>query len=459
MAKVNINIDGHALQVEAGTTIIQAAHEAEKSIPYYCYHPGLVPDGNCRICLVAVEKMPKLVVACKTAVADGMVITTKSPAIETARKGVMEFMLINHPIDCPVCDQAGECKLQDYYFEYDLQNSRFKETKVHKPKVQRLGEHVMFDAERCIMCSRCVRFTRDVSQSHELGLFNRGDHTEIGLAPGTTLDNPYSMNTIDICPVGALTSRDFRFRKRVWFLDEHASTCPGCATGCSVKYDVSTKENKIYRVRGDKDLTTNGYWMCDDGRFVHERNASQRLLTPSVANADQEMLRRWKAAARRTIVVEPTSTTETYEAVAALRAAGTAVAVGTGYAMSDGYKTEADDFLIDADKNPNRAGLKRVLGDVPSFSASQGPDELVVYVGRDPGNLPAGSILLSPWLPRSAHVLAVPTLSWWERVGTTETRQGERKPVRPVVKAASRQAQDETAYLGALAAAIQGQAA
>lgn len=458
MAKVNITLDGHSLQVEAGTTIIQAAHEAEKTIPYYCYHPGLVPDGNCRICLVAVEKMPKLVVACKTAVAEGMIITTKSPAVEAARKGVMELMLINHPIDCPVCDQAGECKLQDYYFEYDLQNSRFKENKVHKPKVQQLGEHVMFDGERCIMCSRCVRFTRDVSQSHELGLFNRGDHTQIGLAPGKTLDNPYSMNTIDICPVGALTSKDFRFRKRVWFLDEHASTCPGCATGCSVRYDASAKENKIYRVRGDKDLDTNGYWMCDDGRFVHERNTANRLLSGTTSL--QALQQQWKAASKRTIVVEPTSTTETYEAVAALRTQGAAVVLATGYTVADGYKTQADEFLIDADKNPNRAGLKRVLGELQTYTGGAlATGETLIYVGRDPGNLPAGAILLSPWQARSAGVATLPTLSWWERTGTTETREGKRKAVRPVTKPAAKSAVDEAACLQSLLAATQGQAA
>ena len=454
MSTVSITIDGQTIEVAAGTTIIQAAHAAGLRIPYYCYHPGLIPDGNCRICLVKVEKAPKLMVACKTPVAAGMVVRTTTEEVHAAHRSVMEFMLINHPLDCPVCDQAGECKLQDYYFDNDLQNSRFKESKNHKPKVQELGKHVVFDAERCIMCSRCVRFCRDVTETNELGLINRGDRTQIALASGTTLDNPYSMNVVDICPVGALTSRDFRFRKRVWFLDEQPSTCPGCSTGCAVRYDFDARENQIYRVRADKDLNVNGYWMCDDGRFLHLRGETNRQLEPAgfAGDAAGEFAARWVAATKRLILMDPAQTNEVYAAVKAL--AGSAeLRAAPGFAKTDGYTTTQDNLLIAADKNPNRAGREKVLGILPEWdgeTALKGFD-LVVLIGRDSGYLPVGSVVISPWSATSAGVSVLPAASWWEQSGTTVTASGVDRPVRAVIKApaAARSAVEWLAMLGA----------
>jgi ferredoxin len=234
-----VEIDGRSIEVENGATVIEAADELGIEIPHYCWHPGLSISGNCRMCLVDIEKSPKLQIACNTRVNDGMVVHTDSERTKTAQKAVLEFLLINHPIDCPVCDQAGECKLQEYYMDYDRQRSRIElPDKVRKKKAVPVGPLVMLDQERCILCARCTRFLDEVTQTHELAIHQRGDHAEIRLAPGKTVDNPYAGNIVDICPVGALTSRDFRFRARVWYLQKTDSVCGACANGCNVENAV-----------------------------------------------------------------------------------------------------------------------------------------------------------------------------------------------------------------------------
>ena len=214
-----LTIDGKEIEVAAGTNLIEAARRLGIEVPHYCYHPGLSIAGQCRLCMVDIEKTPRPTIACNTVAADGMVVRTETERVKETRRSVMEFHLINHPLDCPVCDQAGECWLQIYYMKHGLYDPRMIDEKVHKPKAVPLGPHVMLDAERCILCSRCVRFCDEITGTGELGIFNRGDHSEIGLFPGKDLDNKYSGNVVDICPVGALTDRDFRFQVRVWYLD------------------------------------------------------------------------------------------------------------------------------------------------------------------------------------------------------------------------------------------------
>ena len=230
-----LTIDGKPITVEAGTRVIEAARRLGIEVPFYCYHPGLTIPANCRICMVEIEKFPKPQVACYTECQDGMVVRTDTDKIKETRRHILEFLLINHPLDCPVCDQAGECWLQDYYLRYGLYDARFYEEKVKKPKAVPIGPNVMLDAERCILCSRCVRFTDEISKTSELGIVNRGDHSEIAVSPEKELDNPYSGNVVDICPVGALTDRDFRFKCRVWYLQKADSICPGCARGCNIE--------------------------------------------------------------------------------------------------------------------------------------------------------------------------------------------------------------------------------
>ena len=262
MAKVTV--DGIEVEVPAGTSVLRAAKQAGVDVPVFCYHPGLTIPANCRMCLVDIEKVPKPLPACYTEVTDGMVVRTKSEKVQATQAAVLEFILLNHPVDCPVCDQAGECVLQEHYITYSAKPSRLMHDKVGKPKAKILGPTVILDAERCIVCTRCVRFCEEVSKSNELTVESRGEHSEITVPEGVELNNPYSLNVVDICPVGALTSREFRFQKRVWFLDMKDSVCTGCARGCSVRVD--SHKNKVDRIVPRYNPDVNKYWMCDAGR-------------------------------------------------------------------------------------------------------------------------------------------------------------------------------------------------
>jgi len=285
MPKLTVN--GKEIEVPAGTNLIEAARRAGVEVPHYCYHPGLSIAGQCRLCMVDLEKAPRPTIACNTVAADGMVVLTESDRVRETRKSIMEFHLINHPLDCPVCDQAGECWLQIYYMQHGLYDPRMTDEKVHKPKAVPLGPHVILDAERCILCSRCVRFCDEITGTGELGIFERGDHSEIGLFPGRELDNKYSGNVVDICPVGALTDRDFRFQVRVWYLETAKSVCPGCARGCNIEVHVNRRRphhadgRRVARLKPRFNADVNSWWLCDAGRygfgFVDD---TDRLLVP-----------------------------------------------------------------------------------------------------------------------------------------------------------------------------------
>ncbi|MBK7256629.1 MAG: (2Fe-2S)-binding protein [Ignavibacteriae bacterium] len=298
MAK--ITLDGKQFEVEDGRTIIEAARENGIEIPHFCWHPKLSVSGNCRMCLVEVEKLPKLVIACATRVVDGMVVNTVNPRVAKAREAVMEFLLINHPLDCPICDEAGECKLQDYAYAHSTGASRFTEDKVHKPKRVELGPRVMLDTERCIMCSRCVRFCSEIAAKPQLTFSQRGDRVELTTFPGEQLDNPYSMNTIDICPVGALTNRDFRFKARVWEMSSTETVCPGCARGCSMYSWV--RNNEILRQTPRYNPDVNDHWMCDQGRLETFRhvNADDRIKAPLIRKEAECVEVGWDEAIART---------------------------------------------------------------------------------------------------------------------------------------------------------------
>ncbi len=288
-------INGKKIEVEAGKTILQAAVANGVKIPHFCFHPHLSIDGNCRMCLVEVEKIPKLTIACNTPVTDGMVVHTETEKVLDARKAVMEFLLLNHPLDCPICDQAGECRLQKYTFEHGIPHSRFRENKKPGRKRFEIGPRVIFDEERCILCRRCVRFCREVSKTNELAVFFRGDKSAIDTYPKRPLDNKYSLNTVDICPVGALTSVDFRFRVRVWFLEETNSVCPGCANNCSIR--ICHRRGKVYRLLPRKNMEINKVWMCDDGRNTYKPiGDNHRLTTPLVLKKDKLEEVSWEKA-------------------------------------------------------------------------------------------------------------------------------------------------------------------
>ena len=298
---VKITIDGKEFEVPEGTVIIQAALENDIHIPHYCYHPDLSIDGNCRMCLVEVEGMPKLPIACATPVADGMVVHTKNENVTKAQESVMEFLLINHPIDCPICDQAGECGLQDYYMNHGLHNSRIGlREKVLKRKVIDLGEMIVLDTERCILCSRCIRFFDEVTHTGELQFYKRGDRTEIGTYKDQPIDNSYSGNVVDICPVGALTSKDFRFKQRVWFLKGTKSVCPTCSTGCNIRIDHT--KGVVFRLVPRRNPEVNKSWMCDKGRMAYPLiNGENRLKYPMIRNGENLEPSPWEEALDRVV--------------------------------------------------------------------------------------------------------------------------------------------------------------
>ena len=277
---INLMVEGRPVSVAEGTSILEAARTAGILIPHYCYHPGLPVAGVCRMCLVEVEKAPKLAPACATAVAEGQVVHVHSENAREARKGVLEMLLINHPLDCPICDQSGECELQDYTFQEGRKDSRYLEPKRFNP-VEDFGGDVMYVANRCILCTRCVRFMDDVAQEPVLNVSERGDRAYIGKFEGKDLTHPWAGNVIDLCPVGALLSKDFLNKARAWELDRTASICPNCTQGCNAI--IETRDNVVVRMRPRANPDVNDYFLCDYGRLNYRwMNAANRLELPQV---------------------------------------------------------------------------------------------------------------------------------------------------------------------------------
>jgi NADH-quinone oxidoreductase subunit G len=367
MAK--ITVDGTAFEVPDDSMLLPALLDRGLQIPHYCYHPKLSIDGSCRMCLVKVEGLPKLTISCNTPVRDGMVVDTRGPEVTKARHGVLELLLLNHPLDCPICDQAGECFLQDYAFEYGTRTARTQEPRRKLLKRVDVGPRVVLDQERCILCRRCVRFCKEITETRELAVFNLGDRSVIDTFPGEPLTNDYSINTADICPVGALLSKDFHHKMRVWFLDETDSVCPNCANGCNIK--VGAARGSVYRFLPRRNDAVNETWMCDGGRLGYRYVNEQRLRVPRVrrdgalvdaawgealddaARLLAELARRDGAGAVATIV-SPHLTNEELFVLGQLIAGGLRieqrdVAIPMG---------AADDFLIKAEKAANGRGVR-----------------------------------------------------------------------------------------------------
>ena len=392
--KIKVKVDG--LEIEAPktmpdpisgrpipTTMIQACELAKMVVPHYCYHSKLPVAGNCRMCLVEfgtpalgpdrkpilnpdgtpkITKSPRPAIACATPISPGIEIYTNTPGVKQMREGVLEFLLINHPLDCPICDQAGECKLQEYSVDYGKSESRFVEPKVHKPKAIDLGPRIVLDDERCILCTRCIRFTKDIVGDDALGIVNRGSYNALTAYPGKVFDNNYTLNTVDICPVGALTSKDFRFQMRVWFLKETKSICTSCATGCNII--VGSRAEKIYRYTPRQNDAVNSCWMCDYGRLnykwigredrlvkVHSPQSSVQSQWTTVLN---EIAEKFKNAPQGSaaIIVSARQTNEELWLLSKLKAKLDA--------MSDSVPRvgEGDTLLVSADKNSNTNGAK-----------------------------------------------------------------------------------------------------
>ena len=391
---IKLFVNGVEVEVPAGKNLVDAVAAVGIKIPHICYHPALGADGNCRMCLVEIEDgRPPLVPACKTKAVEGMKVRLDSEKIKKIQRDIMEFELINHPIDCPICDQAGECILQDYYMQYDAAPSRMRVPQVQRDKKVEFGGGVVHDQERCVLCARCVRFTRLITKTGELGIVNRTDEARVSIFPGRPLANRYALNVVDLCPVGAMTSKDFRFRQRAWFLTKSEGICHGCSKGCNIFIDHNREKYKddiIYRYRPRHNEQINGYFICDDGRMTYKLENEKRLRTPMVAAQQEDMegavnalRRRLQQATNVLFVVSPNCSLEQMHAVQQL--AGRVNATVSGY--SDGYikKGDGDDFLIQDDKSANRAAFALLGIDAgkEAFEAALKDADFVVSFGND----------------------------------------------------------------------------
>ncbi len=398
--KIRIRVDGREIDVPKtlpdwqgkpqATTMLQACHLAGCEVPHYCYHPKLPVAGNCRMCLVefgtpvmdpATRKpvlnedgspkiarsvlpyepqTPRGAIACATPISPGMELYPGSPATKQMREAVLESLLINHPLDCPICDQAGECKLQEYSVQHGQAGSRFVEAKVHKPKAVDLGPRIVLDDERCILCTRCIRFTKDIAGDDALGIVNSGSYNTIATFPGRPFDNNYTLNTVDLCPVGALTSKDFRFKMRVWFLRETRSVCTSCGSGCNIT--IGSREDTVHRYEPRENDAVNSSWMCDSGRLNYRWIGRPDRLQNVLVNGIKST---WKAAlteigSRLTAapagsVALVASARQTCEELYLLKRLATRLGAVTDSVPREG---EGDRLLVAEDRNPNSNGAR-----------------------------------------------------------------------------------------------------
>jgi NADH-quinone oxidoreductase subunit G len=400
--KIKIKVDGREVEVPKllpnwqgklePTTMLQAVQIAGGEVPHYCYHPKLPIAGNCRMCLIEFgtpmigpdrkpvlnedgspkiaksvlpyePSTPRGAIACATPISPGMELYPGSSATKQMREAVLESLLINHPLDCPICDQAGECKLQEYSVQHGQAGSRFVEAKVHKPKAVDLGPRIVLDDERCVLCTRCIRFTKDIAGDDALGIVNRGSYNTIAAWKEGAFDNNYTLNTVDLCPVGALTSKDFRFKMRVWFLKETKSVCTSCGTGCNIT--VGSREGTIHRYEPRENDAVNGPWMCDAGRLNYKWVAREDRLTEVRSRKSQAGSERitWAtalkeisaklASAPQGSVAIVASARQTTEELYLLKKLATRLGAVTDSVPRPG---EADKLLVCADRNPNTNG-------------------------------------------------------------------------------------------------------
>ncbi len=465
-------LDDREVEFQPGDTIIQAARRAGIEIPYYCWHPGLSVAANCRMCLVELgpppgrgpllldvlrydektgeykkDKKPKLVPACQQGVSEGMEVKSQtSEHVTEARAAVQELLLLNHPVDCPICDQAGECRLQDYWLEHGARKKRMRDEPIHKPKAVDFGPTIVYDAERCIVCTRCVRFCEEVAKDPVLDKRERGNLSEIVLSPGRQLDTPYTLMTEYVCPVGALTAKDFRFKARVWFLRSVRSVCVGCATGCNSFTDFDPRNQTVYRYRPRENQKVNKFWMCDEGMLDYQRIHDDRILEARIKGevADRDTGLQAAAKALQTIDQDKAgvvfSAQHSNEDNFALLQLAKQLGIERFY-ISGKPQGEGDDILRSEDKNPNRTGVIGVCGVNPPESfktltedAEQGALSTVLALGSY-AEVPEAAGALSkigtlvtlathegPFVDAAQVVL--PASSWAECDGTFVNRDG-----------------------------------
>lgn len=471
-----VKIDDQEFEVEAGITILNAAKKVGIEIPHYCYHPALKIVASCRMCLVKVAGFPKLVPSCQTTIVEApperkidgkfdMVISTKDQEVKDAQASMLEFLLLNHPTDCPECDQAGECHLQDYSFQYGHGYSRY-DFKKHVPERKDLGPEVVLIATRCIHCTRCIRFTQEVTGTNELIMKNRGFKSEIDTFPGVSLNNKLSMNVVDICPVGALVSKDFIHKPRNWRYNKVQTICPGCSVGCNIQVEFMAEDNQIYRIKPVYNPEVNKWWMCDEGRLLyHTFDELERLEFPQLRSGKELKRSNWKETFASVaenlkkfkpeevaVVLSGYATNE--ETHMARRVFGDGLGVRT-FVLNDKYRKEPDDvfpqFTIKGEKVPNLQGVKDVAGRTISMGTllnriKKGEIKAVYYLGGDPylewsdkdidvlsqlDYLAVQDIRFSPLTDLAQVVL--PGATAYEKEGTFTNFEGRVQRLRPAV--------------------------
>jgi NADH-quinone oxidoreductase subunit G len=391
---INLTIDGVEVTVPKGTTVLQAAERAGVVVPHYCYHPGIPSrPAQCRMCLVEIEGQPKLQPSCVLSATDGMSILTQSDTAKEARRSVIEFLLLNHPIDCPICDAAGECMLQDYAFETHQLKSRSHEAKLVLGR-DRIADDILYFADRCILCTRCVRFMRDVAGDEALLVAQRGHKAYIDTFPGKDLENEFRGNIVDVCPVGALVHEDFLFKARSWDMDSAPSVCPGCSNGCNI--DIAVKENQIVRVKPRYNADVNGFWMCDHGRkHLVMANRGSRIDLPLIRRHGELEAVHWGEALEWLSTNLPeggsghavVSAFDATESLAAVRALLGRIGIeGGGYRLSRGHEAELGGFpqlKLRAERAPNAAGAELFgFGETDGLPEVSDGDTLVVVGDR-----------------------------------------------------------------------------
>jgi len=430
---VKITIDGRPLEAAAGLTILQAAEGAGIAIPHFCYHPALAPEGTCRMCVVDIAGAAKPELSCATVVREGLVIETRSPRVLEARRNVLELLLADHPIDCPICDKAGECLLQDYYREHGLTPSAFHEKKARREKLLSIGEKLILDRERCILCTRCVRFLRDITKTGELGVYERGGNSEIGIFEGFPVANAYSGNLVDLCPVAAIPDAAFRFRARTWFLAAKPSVCPFCARGCRVSVDVHPgfarhpETGGIFRVRPQPEATPRGPWICDEGRYAWmgiESRRSRRIVwnkgdreaVLSGSKAFGLLAAKIRALAeldrmnRLTLVLHSGLTSEEWAAAAEFSAGFPS---RPNISLADPPDEDGDDFLRTMERVPNRRGAAASGLDLRPFDPDRlpSPTEILIVFAGIRGDLEFLERSVPAWENIGTKVLVSPALT------------------------------------------------
>ena len=440
---VKITINGVEMQAIKSSLLIDKLLDENIHIPHFCYHQALGKDGNCRMCMVEIEGQKRPQIACDTPVKDGMIVRTTGKNIEKVRRDILELELINHPIDCPTCDQAGECKLQDYYMLSGFYESRINvESKNHARKRVDIGSNVMLDQERCVLCTRCVRFCSKITKTNELGVIQRGDHSVIGTFPGHPLSNPYAMNVIDLCPVGALTNKDFRFKQRVWFLESFEAICSGCSKGCSIYVDhrkEKYKDDQIFRFRPRINKNVNGHFICDYGRLSYKNESENRFETPLLnkieTSIDTIIANLFKELSTNKSILFILGANLSYEEMSNVKNLASKLnAKVSGYSPDTFDESFGDNYLRTNDKTANRNSFKELEIDETKeyFDASLNNSSLIVIIENSYFNtnekLLENKKVISLFSHKNNTInisnIAIPVASFYEKSGTYINEDG-----------------------------------